>query len=386
MKEYTIYPEDDKQKFYELCRLFEQTYPQFIKEKLLVNPLDEELIQAYHYEDKRAVIVLERVWLYEIELRANFVPEEYLAVLQLEQSDESSKSGPQMDDLKGHWQEEFTPLILMRGRKYFEEGNVRRIQRSGNTYIAQVEGTTDYEVEISVDENGIGEMLCTCPYARGDNCKHMAAVLFALDKEGIYVEVLPPAKHPTIVSHIPVELPWLEAIDHLPEDVVRKELLKQADRDNRLKERFAVLYLGKLPEHQLQNWKASLQETAGNYTDRRGCIGYEDAWEFLNDLGNFLDAKLPLLLEVGAIKDAFHLVWIVMETALEWELDDYSDELSSLFEDCEDALRKVWSMATDTQREQMLQWHQEHRNEDWPGGVDYMDNVFQSLENTDTPS
>lgn len=281
------------------------------------------------------------------------------------------------------WQEEFTSLILMRGRKYFEEGHVRRIQRGGNTYIAQIEGTTDYEVEISMGEKGIEEMLCTCPYARGDNCKHMAAVLFALDNEGVYIEELPPAKQPAIVPHVPMELPWLEAIDHLPEDVIRKELLKLADRDARLKERFAILHLGKLPEHQLQNWKASLQETAGEYTDRRGRINDDDTWEFLNELGNFLDAKLPLLLEVGAVMDAFHLIWIVMETALEWQLDDLDEQIPGLFEDCGEALQKVWSMSTAAQQEQMTQWYQEHRNEDWPGGVHNMDNIFQSLENPD---
>lgn len=288
--------------------------------------------------------------------------------------------------LTDDWQEEFTPLILMRGRKYFEAGNVHRIQRSGNAYIAQVAGTEDYEVEISIDEEGIEEMLCTCPYARGDNCKHMAAVLFALDNEGVYVEELPPAKQPTIIPHVPMELPWLEAIDHLPEDVVRKELLKRADRDDRLKERLAVLYLGKLPEHLLQNWKASLQETAGEYTDRRGHISDEDTWEFLNELSNFLSAKLPLLLEVGAVMDAFHLIWIVMETALEWELDDLDEQIPDLFEDCEESLRKVWALATDTQQEQMMQWYQEHRNEEWPGDVDNMDRVFRSMTQPDTPT
>lgn len=380
MKEYTIYPEDNEQKFHELCRVFEQTYPQLVKEKLLVDPLDEELIQAYQFEDKRAVIVLERVWFCEIQLRANFVPEEYLALLQLEKSDGMPQSKTQSRGFNAHWQKEFTPLILMRGKKYFEEGNVRRIQRSGNVYIAQVAGTEDYEVEISMDEDDIEEMLCTCPYARDNNCKHMAAVLFALESEDVCVQELPPAKHPTIVSHVPMELPWLEAIDNLPEDVIRKELLKQADRDGRLKERLAVLYLGKLPEYQLQNWRASLQETAGEYTDRRGRINDEDAWEFLNELSNFLSAKLPLLFEVGSIIDIFQLIWIVMETALEWEIDDAYEQLQDLFQDCKDGLKKLWAKATEAQREQMMQWYQEHRNEEWSGGVDHMDRVFRSLD------
>ena len=167
---------------------------------------------------------------------------------------------------------------------------------------------------------------------------------------------------------------------------MRKELLKRADRDERLKERLAVLYLGKLPEGQIQNWKADLQKIAGEYTDRRGRINDENIWEFLNDLGNFLDAKLPLLLEVTAVMDAFHLIWIVMDTALEWEMDDYYDELDDLFIDCKDAYEALLPLATDVQREQMLQWYQEHRNEDWPGGVEHMDRVFCSPVQPNTPA
>ena len=242
--------------------------------------------------------------------------------------------------------------------------------------------------EAFIKEQALQLLMTPCPYAVewGENCKHMAAVLCALETDTpVKNEVVPARKMPEIVEHKPMELPWLEAIDNLPEDVIRKELLKQADRDARLKERLAVLYLGKLPEYQLQNWKASLQETAGGYTDRRGRINDEDAWEFLNELSSFLDAKLPLLFEVGSIMDTFQLIWIVMETALEWEIDDYYEELSSLFEDCEDALRKVWKTATAAQQEQMMQWYQEHRNEEWPGDVDNMDCVFQAVKNPDTP-
>ena len=286
------------------------------------------------------------------------------------------------------WKEEFAPQILVRGMKYFEEGHVTCIRKSGNTYRAVVIGTEDYAVEIDIVDGVVDYMECDCPYAVewGENCKHMAAVLCALETDTpVKNEVVPARKMPEIVEHKPMELPWLEAIDNLPEDVIRKELLKQADRDGHLKERLAVLYLGKLPEYQLQNWRASLQETAGEYTDRRGRLNDEDTPEFLNDLGNFMNAKLPLLFEVGAVMDVFHLIWIVMETTLEWELDDYYEELSSLFEDCEDALRKVWKTATAAQQEQMMQWYQEHRNEEWPGDVDNMDCVFQAVKNPDTP-
>ena len=280
--------------------------------------------------------------------------------------------------MNANWKEEFAPHILARGKKYFEEGRVSRIQRCGDTYMATVVGTEDYTVKIDIEKEGLGHMECDCPYAADyeNYCKHMAAVLFALECEDITIEELPPAKQPLIVSHIPMEMPWLEAIDKLPEEVVRKELMKRADRDERLKERLAVLYLGKLPEGQIQNWKADLQKMAGEHTDRSGRINDENTWDFLNDLDNFLNEKLPLLLEARAVMDAFHLIWIVMETALEWEIDDCYDELDDLRIDCKDAYEALLPLATDAQRKQMLQWYQEHRDEGWPGSADYMDRIF----------
>lgn len=287
--------------------------------------------------------------------------------------------------IESSWKDEFAPHILARGTKYFEEGHVSRIQRVNNTYIADVEGTYEYEVEITIEDGGIKGMLCNCPYAETDNCKHMAAVLCALETEDIAIEELTLAPTPPIVSHIPLEMPWLEAIDNLPEETVRKELLKRADREDWLKERLAVLYLGGLPEGQIQNWKADLQEIASHYINRRGWISDEDAWEFTDDLGDFLNDHLPLLLEVNAVMDAFYLVWIVMETALEWHVDNSDDDVDDLLEGCEERLRKVYSMATDEQREQMMQWYQEHRNPEWPGSVENMDHIFQSLTLANIP-
>lgn len=284
------------------------------------------------------------------------------------------------------WREEFTPHIFARGKKYFEEGRVSRIQRDRNTYLATVEGTEDYEVEIVLCEDGIDAMLCSCPYAQnGENCKHMAAVLLAMEQEDPSVEELPPAKLPPIVSHVPMEMPWLDAIDNLPDSVIRKELMKLADKDDRLKERLAVLYLGKLPEGQIQNWKADLQEIAGEYVDRSGVIREENTWDFMIDLSNFMESKLPLLFEVGAVMDVFHVIWIVMETALEWEVEEFEYDLDCLFVDCETNLQKLFSIATDDQREEMLRWYREHRNEEWSGGVYSLDCAFQNLKHPDIP-
>ena len=76
---------------------------------------------------------------------------------------------------------------LARGRAYAEEGRVEihRLLRmpDGTMYCAAtVEGTNDYDVEVSFDDENLNLCDCDCPaFARTEEmCKHVAAVLFTL--------------------------------------------------------------------------------------------------------------------------------------------------------------------------------------------------------------
>ena len=78
-----------------------------------------------------------------------------------------------------NWKKLFEPHILERGYGYYLNNAVNNLEVSEHTIRADVEGTEDYEVEISLVDGDIEEMYCSCPYAEGGwNCKHMAAVLY----------------------------------------------------------------------------------------------------------------------------------------------------------------------------------------------------------------
>lgn len=259
--------------------------------------------------------------------------------------------------MNANWKDIFLPHILSRGKNYFKEGHVRQIRHSGNTYIANVTGAEEYVVEIDINNSEIGYMECSCPYAAHseNRCKHMAAVLFALN-DGASVEEIPPRRQPVIVEHVPINLPWLDAIDHLPDSVVRKKLMQLADRNDALKERLTFLYLGGLPDGQLQNWKADLQQSAFVAANRYGVIEWEDADIFFMDLENFMSSKLSMLLEAKAYMDAAKMIWIVLETAMEQAYDAPDSGLLSLKEECKNNWKTVFKAATDPVRQEMLNW------------------------------
>lgn len=77
--------------------------------------------------------------------------------------------------------EDFVPYkIWMRGEEYYETDAVSELEEiSPGEWTATVEGTDDYNVEISMDGNEIESWYCDCPYD-GEICKHVVAALLAI--------------------------------------------------------------------------------------------------------------------------------------------------------------------------------------------------------------
>ena len=82
------------------------------------------------------------------------------------------------------WRDMFSPLMLYRAEK-LSYNSIESIYRTWeNTYYARVKGSDIYNVEVSDDFQRFSYICrCTCPYARReDYCKHMAAVLFYVER------------------------------------------------------------------------------------------------------------------------------------------------------------------------------------------------------------
>ena len=82
-----------------------------------------------------------------------------------------------------NFESEIDEAILDRGLSYWKNGNVIELEQTGNNeYEAIVSGNKDYEVKIKLADDNIQDFTCTCPYDWGPVCKHVAAVLFALQE------------------------------------------------------------------------------------------------------------------------------------------------------------------------------------------------------------
>ena len=257
------------------------------------------------------------------------------------------------------WKEGFYPVIIERGEKYFAEGRIRdHWQKEGRIY-ATVDGTQEYEVWIDplIVEGG-----CTCPYAKGGMpCKHMAAMWIALEAGAVTWEMPNYVKVPPIVRK-PYDYPWLAAVDGLPEDVLRREMIRLADQNERLKERLVLLKAGRLPRDMAEEWRADMFELSDDYADRIGYIGRGLADEFFMDLYNLAEEKLPLLLKLHAFEDAFKVVRMAGKAAKRrpfYEGD--RDRIIHFADSCMESLEEIATAAPEM-KGKMIQWHQDFFN------------------------
>lgn len=258
------------------------------------------------------------------------------------------------------WQEEFAPHILARGKKYFEEGRVSKIIQYGNRIVAHVDGTEDYCVEIELPGGMPDSWLCTCPYAVQGNCKHKAALLFAIEAgEYTFTGDPPEFEEDILTGH--TALPWYDAIERLPANTIREILLYFADQDTTIREHLAISYLHGLPDGLIAQWIDNLQSYAREMSSGYRYIPENDLRHFMNGVRSALNERFPLLRKVGAIMDAFYYLGAVFEVASKWVYSDDDGYFDDFRIDCSDLWELLFSEATEAQREQMHTWFWEHR-------------------------
>lgn len=75
-----------------------------------------------------------------------------------------------------------TPDSYTRGRQYRRDGAVGEAVRRGDEVSAHVEGNDidPYRVRIRLNDGGVADAKCSCPYDWGGYCKHIIAVLMTL--------------------------------------------------------------------------------------------------------------------------------------------------------------------------------------------------------------
>lgn len=247
------------------------------------------------------------------------------------------------------WRELFPPHILRRGRAYFEEGAVESICRSGNTVHAAVLGSERYRVEIGLENGGIADWACDCPYgADGTPCKHLAAVLYELERMD--------EESPDEPSPDQGDLKTL--VERLDLPTARMLLLRLTERDE--KAAYLLRLAAEPPtDGQLEQWKHRIDRLIQQACDRHGYISYDRAWDTMCELDDLLSDTVGQLLASGYVWEAFSLTGYGFQAAAQCDMDDSDGGLTVLAETCHDLWRAQIEAAAPDLRRRMYQWFQE---------------------------
>ena len=253
------------------------------------------------------------------------------------------------------WKHDFKPWILERGREYYLDNCVTKLIQTGNEIQARVEGSEKYCVEIRLSNGMPVDMFCDCPYADGgENCKHMAAVLFAAEaKEYAFETDSKEEENDSEYDDL-----WQEAIDQLTEKTLRELMKELAAEDGELQERLILLHSGQTPSDAIFRWKEDLMEMVWEAEDEHEFVDYRNAYSLMSDMADYMERRLQPMLDAGLVREAYHLVATVLVTASDVDMDDSDGGLTMLTACCRDAWRNVFESASDMQREDLYQLFQ----------------------------
>ena len=246
------------------------------------------------------------------------------------------------------WRTLFDKTILNRGYQYYLSGAVQNYERREQMISADVEGTERYEVEIDLTDE-IVEMYCSCPYAEdGNNCKHMAAVLFHWKNEdGCMMEVKEKKASKKTVEQL---------VESADETTVKRFLVEALKGNKKLLSRFELALNTENSQHDMAQYKNRVDDTVEEYTDRSGYVSYRDAFDLCCELDNYITEDAFQMLKSDEYRKAFELTNYVLLSLEDTEIDDSDGGVSMLLDSAEQLWNEILERAPEEMGQYMFQW------------------------------
>ena len=263
--------------------------------------------------------------------------------------------------MTGEWKKLFPTHILQRGQSYFEEERVFDLKKNQGKYTAYVEGNENYYVEILLQDGKIHRMSCNCPYsADGEYCKHMAAVLYAIDAEGPKLEEKSSQEENRIAGIVAL----------IPEKDLRSLVLSLAREDRSLQNAILSKYSKSLDPWQMKSFRDEFNDILESVSDRYSYIDYEASSSFEYQSEEFLKKHTNILIEKKLFREAFEVTKIVYEQLGDLEIDDSNGTIMTIAEDCYEIWRNIFEKCSREEEQEMFEWMLGNSNSSL---VDYME-------------
>ncbi|MGN0339566.1 MAG: SWIM zinc finger domain-containing protein [Lachnospira sp.] len=284
-----------------------------------------------------------------------------------------------------NWKKLFAIHILERGYDYYCDDAVENMEISDDIIRADVIGSEDYEVEISLSNGEVTDMYCSCPYALdGRNCKHMAAVLYEWseneaeekqDEENeINTDLFQPAY--TVNSH-KKKLTAVEGlVSGANEEDVRSFLAAVLAEDEKLLLRFHNIINKQVTREDINNYIRQVDIIADRYMGRNHFISYYEADGFISELEEIIDEDVRRMIDNGNYLSAFEVMNYIFVLIGDVDMDDSDGGTGMLADRIYQLWLELLVKVSSKEKRKMFDWFTSHLD---GSVIDYLEEYIEQI-------
>lgn len=294
-----------------------------------------------------------------------------------------------------NWQKLFASHILERGYDYYCDGAVENIEIGRDDLRADVVGTEDYEVEISLNDGKVTDMYCSCPYAAGgNNCKHMAAVLYEWtadimdedepedtdnedmddDADAESMDLFEPAV--TVCDYKKKSAAVEKLVRSAERDIVQAFLVSVLAEDKKLLLRFRNMVNKCATNEDVEDYFEQIDEIADRYLGRDHFINYYQAYDFMLELEEIIDKDVRRMIDNGSHISAFHVMNHIFVLLGNVNMDDSGGETSMLAEQIYQLWLELLTKVNAQDKRKMFIWFTTHMD---GSVIDYLEEYIEQI-------
>ena len=281
------------------------------------------------------------------------------------------------------WKKLFAAHILERGYNYYLENAVENIDISEDSIRADVIGSEDYEVEISINNGEVTDMYCSCPYALdGKNCKHMAAVLYEWsenEEEGeleneASADLFQPAY--TLNAYKKKVSAVEELVRGAEEEEVRSFLVAVLMEDEKLLLRFHNTINKQVTREDIDNYIRQVDIITGRYLGRNHFISYYEAYNFISELEEIIDEDVRRMIDNDNYLSAFEVMNYIFVLIGDVDMDDSDGGTGMLANKIYQLWLELLVKVNAEEKKKMFDWFTSHLD---GSVIDYLEEYIEQI-------
>ena len=284
-----------------------------------------------------------------------------------------------------NWKKLFAIHILERGYDYYCDDAVENMEISDNIIRADVIGSEDYEVEISLSNGEVTDMYCSCPYALdGRNCKHMAAVLYEWseneeeekkeEENAINTDLFQPAY--TVNSHKKKLTAVEELVRSANEEDVRSFLAAVLAEDEKLLLRFHNIINKQVTREDINNYIRQVDIIADRYLGRNHFISYYEADGFISELEEIIDEDVCRMIDNGDYLSPFEVMNYIFVLIGDVDMDDSDGGTGMLADRIFQLWLELLVKVSSEEKRKMFDWFTSHLD---GSVIDYLEEYIEQI-------